>query len=364
MKASVSAGVGKGFEVHDITIAQPMGKEVLIDVRASGLCHSDLHLVETEFGISMPAVFGHEAAGVVTAVGPDVTTMEQGDHVVACLVHFCGLCLECLSGRTYACLNPDTVLRPPGIEPRLSCDGEPLTQAYGIGGFAEQMLVHENQLAVVNKQIPFAQASILGCGTVTGAGAAIHSAGVRVGDTVAVIGTGGVGLNVISGAQLAGALRIIAIDIEDSKLAVAERFGATDTINSRNVDAVDAVRDLTGRGVHHAFEVVGSQTTQQQAVAMVRPDGGAYFVGLAQPGTAIELPTSLEMLRAHSAVVGVHMGSTNLKRDIPMYADLYIQGRLNLDDLISQEINLSEINHAYEQLKRGEVIRSVITKFD
>lgn len=363
MRASVSTGIGKGFDVQDVEIAAPADQEVLVEVRASGLCHSDLHLVEREFGVPMPAVFGHEAAGVVTAVGDRVTTIGVGDHVVACLVRFCGLCLECVSGRTYSCLGPDSVLRPPGSTPRLSWPDGPLNQAYGIGGFAEQMLVHENQLAVVNKKIPFPQASVLGCGTVTGAGAAIHSAGVRVGDTVAVIGTGGVGLNVISGARLAGALRIIAIDIEDSKLEVAARFGATDAINATGVDVVSQVRKLVGPGVNHSFEVVGSRATQQQAVTLARPGGGVYFVGLAEPGATIELPASLEMLRAHNAVVGVHMGSTNLKRDIPMYADLYVQGRLNLDDLVSQEIHLSDIDHAYRQLTRGETIRSVITTF-
>lgn len=363
MKASVSVGLGKGFDLRNVTIADPVRREVLVEVRASGLCHSDLHMVETDFGHPMPAVFGHEAAGVVTAVGPDVTTIAVGDHVVACLLRYCGLCLECVSGRTFACFNPRATLRAEDEEPRLSFAGGSLDQAYGIGGFAEQMLVHENQLAVVNNEIPFAQACLLGCGTATGAGAAINSAGVRVGDTVAVIGTGGVGLNVINGARIAGALRIIAIDIDDAKLQVAQRFGATNTINSRRVDPVAAVKGLTGRGVNHSFEVIGLEATQMQAIAMVQPGGGAYFVGLAKPNSTVELPSSLEMLRSHASVVGVHMGSTNLKKDIPMYADLYVQGRLNLDDLISQEIDLSEVGQAYEQLKRGEVIRSVITKF-
>jgi len=363
VKASVSLGLGKGFEVREVTIAEPIRREVLIDVKASGLCHSDLHLVETDFGVPMPAVFGHEIAGVVKAIGPGVTTIAVGDHVAACLVRYCGVCLECISGHSYACVNPLSTARRPGEAPRLTFADGPLNQGHGIGGFAEQVLVHENQLAVLNKQIPFAQACLLGCATATGAGAAINSANVRVGDTVAVLGTGGVGLNVISGARLAGALRVIAIDLDDAKLETAKRFGATDVINSRVVDPVSAVRELTGRGVHHAFEVVGLEVTQKQAVGMARPGGGVYFVGLAKPKSKLELPSSLEMLRAHTNVVGVHMGSTNLKRDLPMYADLYVQGRLNLDDLVTQEIALSDINRAYEQLKRGEVIRSVITQF-
>ena len=363
-KASVSLGHGQGFAEHTVTLAAPIGREVRVEVRASSLCHSDLHLVETDFGVPMPAVFGHEVAGVVTAVGLDVTTINLGDHVVACLVRFCGLCLDCVSGRSYACSNPQATLRKANEPARLTFqDGSPINQAHGIGGFAAEVLVHENQLAVVNRQIPFPQASLLGCGTVTGAGAAINSARVRVGDTVAVIGTGGVGLNTISGARLAGALRIIAIDIDDKKLEVARRFGATDTVNSRNVDAVAEVQRLLGGGVQHAFEVIGLEQTQKQAIDMVRSGGGAYFVGLAKPSAQISIGSSLEMLRAHSPITGVHMGSTNLKKDIPMYADLYVQGRLNLDDLISQEIGLGDVNAAYEQLKRGEVIRSVITSF-
>lgn len=363
MKASIAFGLGRGFESRDISIADPRGREVLIEVRASGLCHSDVHLAQTDFGIVMPAVFGHEAAGVVTAIGPDVTTINVDDHVVACLVQYCGLCAECMAGRPYACTNKAATLRGSDEPQRVTVADGPLNQVYGIGGFAEQALVHENQLAVVNKQIPFPQASILGCATVTGAGAAINSAQVRVGDTVAVIGTGGVGLNTISGARIAGALRIIAIDIDDTKLRVAERFGATDTVNGADVDAVQAVLDLTGGGVDHAFEVIGLVSTQQQTVQMVRPGGGAYFVGLAKPDAKIELATSLPMLRAHTNVVGVHMGSTNPKRDIPLYADLYVQGRLNLDDLISQEITLGDIDEAYEQLAHGGIIRSVITSF-
>ncbi|MCU1480464.1 MAG: alcohol dehydrogenase [Subtercola sp.] len=363
MRASVSLGTGKGFTVRDVSIATPIGREVAVEVRASGLCHSDMHLVSADFGVPMPAVFGHEVAGIVKAVGPEVTTMVPGDHVVACLIQFCGVCVVCTSGRSYACPNKQATLRRANQPPRLSMDGEALNQAYGIGGFAESVLVHENQLAVVNRLIPFAQASLLGCGTVTGAGAAINSAAVRVGDTVVVIGTGGVGLNTISGARLAGALQIIAIDIDDTKLEVAKRFGATETINSRETDAVQVVRALTGGGATHVFEVIGLEQTQAQALDMVGTGGGAYFVGLAKPGASVQMGSSLEMLRAHSSVTGVHMGSTNLKKDIPMYAELYLQGRLNLDDLVSQEITLGEIDEAYAQLERGGIIRSVITSF-
>lgn len=364
MRASVSEQVGSPFTTKEISIADPLDREVLIDVRASGLCHSDLHIVESGYGFSFPGVFGHEIAGVVTAVGPEVSTIAVGDHVVGCLIQFCGACTTCLSGRTYECPNPQATLRGPDSPPRLSAeDGTPLAQGWALGGFAEQALVHENQLAVVRADIPFPQAAILGCAVVTGAGSAINTAGVRVGDSVAVIGTGGVGLNVISGALLAGASTVIAIDIIDDKLEVAKRFGATDVINSASVDAVAAVREITGGGVDHAFEVIGLPATQEQAIALRKVGGHAYLIGIAKPDATVTLDTSLAALVSHASVQGVSMGSTNLKRDIPMYADLYMQGRLNLDDLISQEISLDEVDEAYAKLKSGEVIRSIITRF-
>lgn len=363
MKASVVNGVGLGFTVEELAIDEPRGYEVLVDVRASGLCHSDLHLAENDYGLPMPTVLGHEVAGVVAAVGPSVTTACIGDHVVACLVKFCGRCIECTSGHTFACSTPNPTLRPASEPPRLTRNGVAIEQAHGIGGFAEQSLVHENQLAVVSKDIPFAAACVIGCATVTGAGAAINTAKVSPGDTVAVLGMGGVGLNVVSGAHLAGALRVVAIDVDDSKLAVARRFGATDVVNAANTDPVTAVKDIIGGGVAHAFEVVGLPHTQHQAVALARHGGGVHFVGLARPGTTLEIESSLAMLRSHTTIAGVHMGSTNLKRDIPMFVDYYLQGRLNLDDLISQEIGLSDIDDAYKQLRAGKVIRSVITSF-
>ncbi|GAA1318667.1 alcohol dehydrogenase catalytic domain-containing protein [Leucobacter albus] len=365
MKASVTTGVGNGFKTADIQLADPIGREVLIDVKASGLCASDIHI---EQGASpsavFPAVLGHEISGIVSAVGPDVTTIAVGDHVVASLIQFCGACAECLSGRTYSCQFPATTMRGADEPARMTDEnGEPLMQLLGIGGFAERTLVHENQLAVVNKEIPFPQAAVLGCAVSTGAGAAINTAGVRVGDSVAVIGTGGVGLNAISGAVIAGATTIIAIDISDEKLAVAKKFGATHVINSSQVDPVAEVKRISGGGVDHSFEIIGFPQTQQQAVEMRGVEGTAYFIGVARPGTTLDLLTDATTLMGQGGVRMVKMGSTNLKRDIPMYADMYVQGRLNLDDLISQEISIDEVEAGYAALKRGEVIRSVITSF-
>ncbi|WP_309066239.1 Zn-dependent alcohol dehydrogenase [Microbacterium sp.] len=363
MKAALATEIGPEarFDIVDLEIDAPKGREVLLDVRASGLCHSDLHAIRNDWGFPVPAVFGHEIAGVVLEVGPAVTDVKVGDHVVACVVPYCGSCRNCLAGRSVDCLHPDYIDRRAGEPPRITMNGEPIVQQFAVGGFADKALVNENILAVIDKEVPFPQACVIGCAVATGAGAVINAAHVRVGDSVAVFGTGGVGLNGISGAVLAGAGRIIAVDIDDAKLDVARRFGATHTVNSSQEDAVAAIRELTGGGVDHSFEFIGLQVTQRQAYECLGKGGSAYVVGMAKSGSTVVLDTSVPFLSAGKAVRGVSMGSTNLKRDIPMYADFYLQGRMNLDDLVSQEIALSEINDAYDQLSRGGIIRSVIT---
>lgn len=362
MKAAVLESVGTPFVIRDIQIAAPIGREVLVDVKASGLCHSDLHVQENDFGYPLPGVLGHEISGVVAAVGPDVTEFSVGDHVVGCLVSHCGHCAACLAGRTFECAHPEAVQRDPAEAPRLSVDGTPLYQFADLGGFAEQALVHENNIVVVNRDIPFVQAALLGCGVVTGAGAAINTAGIRVGDTVAVIGCGGVGLSAIQGAALAGATRVIAIDLQPGKLELAKRFGATHTVNPADGDVVEQVRALTdGQGVKYSFEVIGLKQTAQQAVEILAKAGMAYLIGMQKPGTVIELDPMGTLLMGQKGVRGVFMGSTNFKHDIPMFADLYTQGRYNLDDLVSQTIALEDINAGYEELKKGQVARSVIT---
>jgi S-(hydroxymethyl)glutathione dehydrogenase/alcohol dehydrogenase len=250
-----------------------------------------------------------------------------------------------------------------GQRQRLVQDGKPIHQIYGLAGFAEQALVHENQLVKVPDAMPFPQAAVLGCATITGAGAAINTASIKPGETVAVIGAGGVGLNVISGAKLMGAARIIAIDLNSSKLDLAKRFGATDVIDPGKADPIEAVNALTNGGVDHAFEVVGLVSTSLQAIRMTRRGGGAYLIGVHQPGSKIELDVLGDILVPQRRLEGVYMGSTNIKHDIPMYANLYLQGRFNLDDLISNEISIGEINEAYKQIAQGAIARSVITRF-
>ncbi len=364
MKAAILNALDGTFQIENIDIDTPRGREVLVEVKASGLCHSDLHFAEQDFGVPLPALLGHELAGVVLAIGPEVREFAVGDHVVGSLIQFCGHCRACIAGRTYQCTHPEETLRDdPEHAHRLTRNGEGVAQVFGTGAFAERALVHENQLAIVPKELPFAQASLLGCGTITGAGAAINTASVRPGDTVAVIGIGGVGLNVISGAQLAGAARIVAIDMQPKKEELARRFGATDFIDASAGDSVAALQALIPGGVDHAFEVVGIKATSEQAIKMVRKGGGAYLIGVHSPTSTIDVNVTVYMLTNQVSLRGVYMGSSNIKHDIPMYAQLYLEGKLNLDDLISREINLADINDAYKELKSGSIARSVITSF-
>lgn len=361
MKASVTKALGQGFVVEDIDIADPVGQEVRVQVQASGLCHSDLSIA-TFLGGEFPVVLGHEVAGVVTETGPQVTQVKVGDHVVGSLIQYCGSCVNCLSGRTHICLRPEATLRSPGQAPRLSWNGTPVAQGMGLGGFAQETLIHENQLAVIPQDMPWAPAALIGCGVLTGAGAVLNSADVRQGDTVVVIGAGGVGMNAVSGARIAGAGTIIVTDIEDAKLERAKAFGATHVVNSRSVDPVEAVRDITGQGADHVFDFVGVRPVTAQGMQMLNKGGGLYLIGVGSTDAGIDV-SSLTALSNSQKVQGVYMGSSNLKRDIPFYASMYLQGRMNLDDLVSREIGLGDIEQGYESLKDGTTARVVITDF-
>ncbi|MDH4842262.1 Zn-dependent alcohol dehydrogenase [Pseudomonas sp. BN505] len=363
MKAAVLNSFSGQFDIEELEIDEPRGSEVLVEVRAAGLCHSDLHMASHDYGTPLPAVFGHELAGVVAQIGPDVRGFQIGDHVVGSLLQSCGHCSSCVGGLSYQCDDPDSTLRAPSQGHRLFRHGRPVTQVFGTGGFAEFSLIHEQQLARVPKEMPFAQACILGCSTVTGAGAVLNTAQLRVGDSMAVIGAGGVGLNAIAAAKLAGAREIIAIDILDSKLETAEKFGATHTINSAKTEAVTALRTIAHAGVDHVFEVVGLKSTSEQAIQMCRKGGSTYLIGAHRPGAKIEIDVNNDLLIGQRRVIGVWMGSSNIKNDIPKYAELYLQGQFDLDSLISRTINISEINEAYSELSSGTIARSVITSF-
>ena len=288
MKALVLNALARGFDFEDVDIAAPMGREVLIDVQASGLCHTDL-LFATHDIVPTPAVLGHEVSGIVAEVGPDVAQFRVGDHVVGSLAQSCGSCARCQSGRSFQCQHPESTLRRPIDAPRLSRHGVGLFQGLGLGGFAERALIHENQLAVLPKEMPFAQAALLGCGVVTGAGAVLNTASVAAGDSVVIFGAGGVGLNAVTGARIAGASRIVVIDIQPKRLEAAKRFGATDVIDSTNTKPVEAVRDLLSGGADHVFDFVGLKAVAEQGLAMLGVGGGLYLVGVAKPEVNLDL---------------------------------------------------------------------------
>jgi S-(hydroxymethyl)glutathione dehydrogenase/alcohol dehydrogenase len=301
-------------------------------------------------------VLGHEVSGVVEAVGSQVSGLKAGDHVVGCLSVYCGHCSVCASGHQVLCQNPEVKL-PPGKANRLRLAGNPLSQVY-LSGFAEEILVHENALVKIRDDMPLDRAALLGCAVITGTGAVFHSAKVPPGSTVVVVGCGGVGLSVINGAVIAGASRVIAVDMLPAKLELARKFGATDVVNAGDGDPVAQVMQLTGGGAEFAFECIGLKQTAEQCYAMLAPGGTATVIGLFRPDARIELP--LDFLK-EKRIQGSFMGSNRLSLDIPRLVELYMQGKLLLDDLISQRISLEDINEGFIAMQSGSVARSVIT---
>ena len=289
MKAAVLHAPHQPLTIEDVEHAKPKRREVLLRTAFAGLCHSDLHFMEGLYPIPTPCVLGHEGSAIVEAVGEDVTYVKPGDHVITCLSVFCGECPQCLSGHPNLCENTEVKLLP-GAARRLTWKGEVLNQAFNLSVFAEKMVVHEHALVKIDAAIPLDRAALVGCGVITGVGAVFNAAKVEPGSTVAVIGCGGIGLSAVNGAALAGAARIIAIDTVPSKLELARQMGATDTINSSNADAVEAVKELTGgAGVPYSFEAVGLKKTAEQCFAMLRPGGVATIIGMIPFGTKIEL---------------------------------------------------------------------------
>jgi S-(hydroxymethyl)glutathione dehydrogenase/alcohol dehydrogenase len=341
----------------EIELDVPAPREVLIRTAAAGLCHSDLHFMEGKYPIACPAVLGHESAGVVTAVGADVSYVRPGDHVITCVSAFCGECEDCLRGHPALCRNPST-RRADSAPPRLRLAGAPLSQFGGLASFSEELLVHERALVKIDPGLPLDRAALLGCGVTTGLGAVFHTARVQVGTTVAVFGCGGIGLNAIQGARLSGATRIIAVDRIDAKLDLARRLGATHTVNASTADPVAEILGLTGTGVHYSFEAVGLKQTAEQAFRSLRPGGTATVIGMIPVGQIIEIPGS-ELL-AEKKLQGSIMGSNRFRIDMPAYIELYAQGKLLLDELLSGHLGLDEINDGFAALRGGEQARSVI----
>lgn len=360
MKAAVLNSVPGRLDIEDVEIGEPGPREVLVRTAAAGVCHSDLHFMEGKYPFPCPAVLGHESAGVVEAVGSMVHYVEPGDHVITCLSAFCGHCSQCTDGHLALCENKHTELvRQPGEPPRLSrAGGETVNQYLHLSSFAEQMLIHEQALVKIDDDMPLDKAALIGCGVTTGLGAVFRTAGVAAGETVAVIGCGGIGLSAIQGARIAGANKVIAVDMVASKLELAQGLGATHFIDASESDAVAAVKELTGGGVHHAFEAVGMKQTAEQAFQMLRSGGQATVIGMIPVGTMVEIHGP-ELLM-EKTLTGSNMGSNQFRTDMPRYIEMYLDGRLMLDEMVSKTISLDEINEGFDEMKAGHVARSVV----
>ena len=358
MKAAILREVGKPLSIEDVDVSKPAPREVLIRTAAAGVCHSDLHFVEGSYPYMMPVVLGHESAGIVEEVGSDVHYVQKGDHVITCLSAFCGHCRYCLTGHMSLCQSPE-VQRGPGEEPRLSKDGEVMNQFLNLSSYAEMMLIHEHALVKVREDMPLDRAALIGCGVTTGVGAVHNTASVEPGSSVAVVGCGGVGLSCINGAAIAGAGRIIAVDTIASKLELAKGFGATDFVNASEGDPVEQVRELTGGGVDYSFEAIGLKITAEQCFRMLGRGGTATVIGMIPVGTMVEVH-GVDFL-AEKKLQGCTMGSNRFRVDMPRYVDFYLQGKLHLDEMVSQRLPLEQVNDALDALKQGEVARSVLT---
>ncbi|MSQ11440.1 MAG: Zn-dependent alcohol dehydrogenase [Dehalococcoidia bacterium] len=357
MKAAVFLGPHKELVIQEIDVDRPRGREVLVRTVASGVCHSDLHFVEGLWPWPAPAVLGHEGAGIVEAVGPDVTYVKPGDHVITCPSVFCGSCAQCLTGHPARCQNSPK--RGENEPPRLKLkDGTPVNQLAGLGTYAEKMLVHENAVVKIPDSMPLDRAALIGCGVTTGVGAVLNTAKVEPGSTVAVFGAGGVGLSAIQGARIAGALRIIAVDIGEFKLSKARELGATDVVDAGKGDPVATIKEMTGGGVDYSFEAIGLKKTAEQAFDCLAPGGTATVIGMVPVGQKLEIdPVTL---LGERKIQGSGMGSNRFRVDMPRYIEFYQQGRLKLDEMISRRGRLEDVNKAFQAMKNREVARTVL----
>ncbi len=357
MKAAVFHAPHQPLTIEEVTIDNPLPREVVVRTVASGVCHSDLHFIEGLYPIAVPALLGHEAAGIVEAVGEQVTYVKPGDHVICCLSVFCGHCEMCVSGRPALCRNPD-LRRRPDQPPKLTWNGTPLTQFANLGAYAEKMLVHENAIVKMRDDMPFGAAALIGCGVTTGVGAALNTARIEPGSSVAVFGCGGVGLAAVQGARIGGARMIIAVDTVESKLATAKDLGATHVVDASAGDPVKAIRDLTGGGVEYSFEAIGLKRAAEQAFECLAPGGTATVIGMIPVGQKVELDGPAFL--SEKKIQGSSMGSNRFRKDMPRYVDFYMQGRLKLDEMITRTGRLEDVNEAFRAMKAGEVARTVL----
>jgi S-(hydroxymethyl)glutathione dehydrogenase / alcohol dehydrogenase len=361
VKAAVFHAVNEPLVIEDVDMDKPMAREIVVKTAAVGVCHSDLHFVEGLYPYPTPAVLGHEPAGIVEAVGEQVTYVQPGDHVIACLSVFCGHCDACLTGHPNRCSNSAETRRPPGAPPRLSRGGDVVHQGLNLGAYAEMMLLHENAVVKIREDIPLDRAALVGCGVMTGVGAVLNTAKIEPGSSVAVFGAGGVGLAAIQGARIGGARMIIAVDMVESKLATARELGATHIVDASSRDPVQAIKEMTGGGVEYSFEAIGLKVAAEQAFNCLATGGTATIIGMIPVGQKVELD-GYQFL-SEKKIQGSNMGSNRFRVDMPRYIDFYLQGRLKLDEMISKEGRLEDVNEAFRAMKAGEVARTVL-RFD
>lgn len=357
MKAAVCYEFGKPLAIEDIEIDPPQAGEIKVTLAACAICHSDIHYMEGAWGGTLPAVYGHEAAGTIEEVGSGVTNVAPGDHVVVSLLRSCGRCHFCERNEPYMCearfaLDTETRLH--------SKDGTPIHQGLRTGAFAESVVVEQSQVVSIPTSVSFDSASLLACGVITGLGAVVNTAKVEAGSSVVVIGTGGVGLNSVQGALRSGANPIVAVDVSDVKLQAATEFGATHTINSMKEDLWQAVKKITGGyGADYVFITVGSRDAIEQGIGLMRRGGTVVIVGMPPTGARVVFEPA-DIAEDGLCILGSKMGSTRLQTDVPKLIDLYLNGELKLDELITTRYPLDDINEAIASVHQAEALGNVI----
>ena len=362
MRAAVLTEVNKPLQILDLEQEGPKAGEARVKVKAAGICMSDWHIMIGDWPLPLPMVLGHEAAGEVVEVGAGVSNVKKGDHVIFSFRPHCGHCSYCSKGRTVLCIGHNDTprwLMHDGTA-RVRLNGEPINQMARIGTFTEYSVCPAEQLVPVRKDLPWTHAAIIGCSVATGVGAVIRHANVEAGSSVLVVGCGGVGLNVVQGAKLAGAGKIIACDLLDNKLDFAKQFGATHTINGKREDVIKRVMEITDLGVDYAFDAIGTEGTIVQIVDALAPAGHAVIVGI--PSFATKAPiTPYQMVYSEKTISGTYYGSVRPSVDFGILADLDMEKRINLDSLISRTYKFDEINEGFQLMAEGAVARGVIT---
>ena len=352
----------KPLRIAEVDLDPPGRGEILVRIAAAGLCHSDLSVINGDRPRPMPMALGHEAAGVVAELGEDVPDLEVGDHVIMVFMPSCGHCIPCAEGRPALC-EPGAVANGAGTllsgKRRLHCDDVVVNHHLGVSGFAEYAVVSRRSVVKVDRDLPLDEAALFGCAVLTGVGAVVNTARLQPGQTAAVIGLGGVGLASVLGAIASGARQVVAIDLSDEKLGLARQLGASHTVNARDADAAEQVREITGGGVDFAFEMAGAVRAMELAYKITKRGGTTITAGLPPPGAALALPL-VQLVAEERTVKGSYIGTCVPTRDIPRYVALYRAGKLPVDRLMSGKLTLDQINEGFDRLHEGRAVRQVI----